>query len=191
MKKLTILDEEFITTESSAITALQAASKLINNIKMPVISMSCNESEQVRFSPAYIQLRADINPVQSVNEIVSRCVNAITSNKKSYSLEESATLSSIYNIIYGIPVTNINAIEEATNIFGDIDGIDYNKDENRVDITESNVLEFRKKIGIIREDATRILSELNNAVNVNNLNEVSTILQKFVLMKEFANTLKV
>ena len=190
MKKLTILDENFISSECSAVRLIEDTSSLINSISTPVREISCADSEEIRFCPEYIQIKSEINPVGSVNDIINKCVNAIGEKYIAFTLENSARLSLIYNKLFSIDVHNISASDEIMTIFGGSENVNYSleiKDCSpvKVVLTDAAINNLRKKLSDIRVLASNSLSALNNAVNLNDIAETKNILLKTFLMKHF------
>jgi hypothetical protein len=186
MKRLTILDKDFILVESDASAAILNATSTINTLTSPLMDLACKDGEDVRTCPSYIELRATVNPVESVNTVVNKLISAIIQKRRTFKIADVALMSEIYNAINrSFDVNKASAIEQACSLFGSLDNFNFNPATETVEVTDSGISEFIRKLGNLREAAIQSLSSLSNAANNNDINETTHNLKNITLLKEF------
>lgn len=188
-KRLTILDEDYIATESAAVGAIKDAQEAIYKAVNPYMDIACSPTDEIRFCPAYLQIKSELRPVESINTILQAIDSAVMAKRRNYSLSAAAKMSEIYNYIYKIDTSSIGAAEEAIGIFGGSENVSFNLTDFSVELSENGVLFFRNKLAGFRELASAIPSELNSATNSNDIAGTASILQRLVLLKEFVKIL--
>lgn len=190
MKRFTILDENFVNIESIATDATLDAQKIYADTVRPIYDatsmFSTDVSTGLRFSSAYINTRATLNPMASVSFITEKIIASISERKRVFSIQDAAVLSSIYISEYGDNTPINDAFDECVSIFGGYNNIECSID-GTVTLSDSGLVEYRRKLSAIREDISTVPSRLNSAVNNNEADLVKLLFVKLALLKKFAD----
>lgn len=167
MRKITILDEEYVALESELAHAIDSADERVTDARSGsrqlVDSAMSTVEDKVNFhrDPAFINFKND--PALGLNGIGERLSSEISkaisklSGLDSISISDAALMSKAYASMFGVSEESYNdEVEEALLFFG----------RDNVDIPDSKENDFRVSISDAgRQEAVRKMGEINSALS--------------------------
>jgi hypothetical protein len=199
MRKMRILDENYMALEQKIAFAIDQAQKEIIKAKSSILEevttfLSLVESEEFSKTPEFINFRNNEKIASYVkgSEIQNNAIQSIRKLKgmSDFKLDDAASLSTFDNELEKPELED--EVEEISTFFGGKDNIDIPDSENNdfnVEVGKDGIIAGITRLGKIPGKVDLAVQEFREAVLTNNKEKLNSSLQTLAVLDEYAKVL--
>jgi len=195
MRKITILEENYMALEQKIAEALDAAESKIELVEAEVLEMitqldaEVQSEENFHMTPEFINFKNSLN-IESIIQEIDGGINEMVKSLKSSNrigLELSAYLSKSFDAIMDIEPEYENEVEESVSFFGMENTNIPDSVENKFEVTisDAGIESAIKNIISLREMFEQKVAEIQTAIETGKTPELFVSgLKKIMMLKD-------
>jgi hypothetical protein len=202
MRKISILNEDYMALEQKIAHALDNANKVLGNAtgdvkgKIMLACSTCEADKPFHTHPDFVNFKSQFNFPSVMGDIKSKIINAVRLSREidNLPLDKAALVSVAHSKLNGDKKDKFgNEVDEVVNFYGTPNtNIPENPDNDfKVAITNDGKSEAIKKLGTIREMFEKLEEVVNKALTTGETKEALTdAMEKIAIIKELVHSLQ-